>query len=454
MNQFPPPNGTPNDPIEHGLSHLAASAPSTPDWDDLTGRVRQNHRRRVQALGGALGLVALAGPALGFVVGQRDSSANDRVATRSPAAASTAAGGQRQSSPVTTAASTFDGKSASSEAYQPKPFTKLFVETVNGYQVRVYKDNNVQFKATEFGTEGWAPPADCFPTANIVVEYSDATVAGMLNAMLGGSPMFGGGGFQLQPIGIQEGAPALAIVGAVDPSVTTATVTFADGSKLTPFIRDGVLIALRPDPTLTFESIGSTGFQSITIDTGKGPKPLVTQFTRRKECEPPPPPAPELPAAGKNQPKDAVAARAEIAKVVSQLIDGNRTAAEHQAVVDDASGLDGLPSNFPPEILEIAKSARATLAELVFIDKDRAVGLVTIETSISTNSHQFVEVRQVDGTWKATRGTFCELIMQTGTECPNFNYEDSPSARWAPRGEPGTPEGGFATTGRTATTVK
>ena len=77
-----------------------------------------------------------------------------------------------------------------------------------------------------------------------------------------------------------------------------------------------------------------------------------------------------------------------------------------------------------------SKSVSASLTDVVFIDRDRAVGLVTIDVGVTVVSHQFVEFHLSDGFWKATRATWCQLLQFSGQQCADLDYTDLPSVKY------------------------
>lgn len=487
-NHLPPPSGaplnhTPDEVIpaalEQQLRRAAASSPVVADWDDLAGRVRRSNRRRVQALSGVLGLVAVAGPVIGFAVGRGGNAGGDRVVAGAPNRQSTNGDGPPTSgfavpapypngrviaSPATaTAAGGTDGVTLDSNGQAPAGppvYTKLFVEKIGQYTVRVFKTDEgwMRGKLDGFGP-GFNPPADCFPTGQIMVEVSDDNMVAQSGIQIGGSPPWGGGpGITASPIGVQEGAPAWLTVGSVPTGVTSAKVTTPTGT-VDALVRDGIMIALQPAPGLTFNEMGP-GWDKVTIDTGTGPKNLMElqQITRRKECEPPPPPPPPLPAAGKNQPADPAAARTAIVDSMHKLVDGDVSIESRNAIIEGRkdSDTDVRTQMADGPYGDVAKTARASLIDLVFIDKDRAVALVNVELSVTTISNQFVEFHLTGGVWKATRPSWCQMAQMTGAMCTDVNYEDFPGSKYG-GGSDGVPMatvavgGGYPTTAVAAT---
>lgn len=448
---LPPPSGSPlNQPpddtavarLAQQLQRAASTTPVMSDWSDLTGRVRQSNRRRVQGLAGMLGVVALAGPTLGFVVGRSGGSGGSRVVAGPAAEAGTNRDAVFQS-PIERSAGSIEVGAWSASGPDvmmggpvgPPTYQRLFVETIGQYTVRVfrYDEEWMRTKATSGDGQGWTPPADCFPTAQIIVEVSDDNMVAQTQASIGGSAAFGGNSINAQPVGVSEGAPAWLVVGAVPAGATAAKVTTPVGT-VDALVRDGVLIAIQPAPGLTWATVGNEAFDNLTIDTGSGPKSIseLQIGAQRRECEPPPPPAPALPTPGKNQPADPTSARSSIEQSVRSLIDGDRSADEQAAVIEGRRSDDPeVAALLSPEMFgRSSKSASASLTDVVFIDRDRAVGLVAIDVGVTVVSHQFVEFHLSDGVWKATRATWCQLLQFSGQQCADLDYTDLPSVKY------------------------
>ena len=437
-NQLPPPNGR-DDEFDVPSAFTALPVDVSPDWDDLTGRVRRHHRRRIQALAGALGLVAVSGPTIGYVVGNNN-VATARKGDQAETVARTGAASGGVSSPAATAASASSKPAfGGPDVAGPPTMTKVFVQDLGQYKVRVYRAEQETFDQPVW-ENGWAPPKDCFPAGTFSVQISDDNIVAQGGVAIGGSSMFGGGGMMAQPIGIQEQAPARLLIASVEPAVTAAKFGF-DGQSIDALVRDGIAVAVMAAPGLDWTAT-ERGMDTFTLDTGSGPKSMLQlqAEARRPECEPPAPTAPDLPKPGKNQPADPAAARAALEQSVSKLIDGDKTEADRQSVMIDRRAADDEFNS--PDVAgtatELTKSTRAKVTDLVFVDKDLAVGLVQIDSMLGTTYHQWIEMKLDDGTWKATRGSWCMLKSYSGGGCADFNYEDTPEAKYGPRptGEP------------------
>jgi len=281
------PNAS-SDPKDHErpLAHLADAEPGPPpSADTLTDIVARYRRRRTRALGGALVVALLAGPAVGFAVG--------RAAHRgSGQTVATAAGGGTKTNPQTpiprqdtaSAGISSGGMAWSGSGTGAPPVAKrLFLrDAVDGVRVRVYLQ--------DFPT-GVEPgmPAECFPKQFLNAQVSDAVMVGTAQAQLYAStpranPVFVVGA---QPVGDMEGSPVTVVSSRTAADVARVKATFAGGvvDEMAPVDGWAVLAGHRPPASKDLSSGTLTAYDAAgrvlaTVDLMPAPQPAMPVLCR------------------------------------------------------------------------------------------------------------------------------------------------------------------------------
>jgi len=262
---------------ERPLGHLGDPEPGPPpSADTLTDIVTRYRQRRTRALGGALVVALLAGPAVGFAVGRSGHRASGQtVATAGGGGASIprqdTANGMSMSSGGTvwsSSGSVFGG---------PAP-TRLFLrDAADGVRVRVYLED---FR----GEAGSGVPAECFPKQFLDAEVSDAIMAGNAQAALfAGTPapdpvtVIGA-----QSLGELEGSPVTVVTLRTAANVARVRATFIGGviDEMTPVDGWAVLGGHRPAgtpavPGGTLTALDAAGKALATVDLASAAQPTM-----------------------------------------------------------------------------------------------------------------------------------------------------------------------------------
>lgn len=126
--------------------------------------------------------------------------------------------------------------------------------------------------------------------------------------------------------------------------------------------------------------------------------------------------APTSTTAAAAQPPDPEAARAEITTAFESFLDGTKPREERIAFVEDAdelaevfaAGGDAEPAGVTGQVANIAFTGAESATVLFDILVDGTVALPNFPG----------EAVFVDGAWKVSRTTVCDLIAQSGTTCP------------------------------------
>ncbi|HVM40306.1 MAG TPA: hypothetical protein VM618_05955 [Acidimicrobiia bacterium] len=116
------------------------------------------------------------------------------------------------------------------------------------------------------------------------------------------------------------------------------------------------------------------------------------------------------------QPDDPEAARAEITAAFETFLDGTNPREERIAAVQDA---DELSETFTAAGEAEPPGVTGEVANIAFTGADSATVLFNILVNGTVALPNFPgEAVMVDGEWKVSRTTVCDLLAQSGVTCP------------------------------------
>lgn len=286
----------------------------------------------------------------------------------------------------------------------------------------------------------WEPPAQCFPTGDLVVSIDrdgtgwdavgnryDAVVAEDLR--VAAAPI---GPAEDRWLAVVQGPPGTASIRVTFPGGVSDEMAPADGvAVLTAPVVDGVEIGGSdpiddaPAAELTAVALDAEGAEvaryvgpwTLVDDTGEVDVPEAP--VRRADCAWPT----TLPAPGPEQPADPAAAEAAVRAVWDGAFGrpGVTTDAQKLAVVDDTRGVaEGLAdaARFR-DVLDLTDDT-TRIDGVVFTSATEAHVQYTIDPGFEQGRPipgVFGELVLVDGEWKVTRLTVCRLVILGNGRC-------------------------------------
>jgi hypothetical protein len=166
----------------------------------------------------------------------------------------------------------------------------------------------------------------------------------------------------------------------------------------------------------------STGAQGTTPTTNATPisrcatdEPLQEQPT--VACNGP---APTLPAPGPDQPADATAARAEVARAYAAAYDGDASNSARVGAIEDGAGLVGVFDELRhgPVGAEV-RAAKTVIDGIVFVSPTRAA--VEFHSDLGgggTSGPYFGDAVLNRSGWQISHASYCQIIIPAGAHCP------------------------------------
>jgi hypothetical protein len=425
-----------SDDIVFDASSSDAVQPRPPAWDDVVDRIVTRQRRKSRTAIVTLAALAVIGPAVAVgVTRQRKTVAAPALIAATTVATTTTEVATTTTStslvPVSTLPKVTGG--IENQIFGQQLLETIFIDTYDRYTVRLFKakqnaQNNPWFGGGGFiDNDGkqWSPPIDCMPT-NYIAQVSDASLATRIDFTLGGDArigqMFGGGqSVVATPIGIEEQAPAWIAIFPVPENQKAAKVAFPNGVVADALVRNGFAIAVRPDPNLDWQTAGTS--QRMRIDLGEGlvrmkaPKPTV-----RNECRLPANmgfPTVEMPKPGEG-PANSDQAAINVEESISAFTDQGASTADRVALVekpgDLADILDKIRASPFGQFAQFGNGFRGQQQEPIVLD--------TVFTSPTKVSVEWlygqsirIDLALVDGRWKLSRDTACNLLQYFGPGC-------------------------------------
>lgn len=300
----------------------------------------------------------------------------------------------------------------------------------------------------------WDPPAWCFPSGALYVGVRGPASVGQVRSLRYDEVRPSTLTVATGVIGVAEREPRWVVVSQVPAGTTRVTATFPDGrtdevepvggiAVLSTRLADGfdldrltasgdasnpeLLDATTPSAgaRLRVTARGSDGATAAYDGGWSGTSGFVVAddgtSARIPYGEPACTAPSTLPAPGSEQPADPAAARAgvEAAWAEAFTVEGDLTAAAD--AIDDPRGIEvareRLLAAFPGEAVT---AGTVTVDELVFADAGTAYVRYTVlvPDRAFTAAGLFGEARVVDGAWRVTRATVCDVFALGGGRCP------------------------------------
>jgi hypothetical protein len=268
----------------------------------------------------------------------------------------------------------------------------------------------------------WEPPAWCFPAGDVEIAVTgvgdvartvryDAVEDGAIEVR---TNVIGGPEGPFRWLSVVQGPAGTARVRVEYPGGQSDEVAPVDG-----------LAVLSPPVAPGTDLDGEPGVVTAVALAADGPELARTEGPwgtdadppyRRPACAVPT----ELPSPGPEQPADPVAAEAAVRAVWDAAFahPGRATVDEQLAAVEDGRGvrralqrvLDGVSD-------QVLSETTIALDGLVFAGPDRAFVHYTVDILTGTYASLFGELVLVDGDWKVTRRTACDLAETGGGIC-------------------------------------
>lgn len=298
-----------------------------------------------------------------------------------------------------------------------QPLARVFVRTTaSGVTVRAYRGDLDQ--ASTGGPPWWSPADYCYPSGLLQADVSNdvmaASTAGSLykafkDASVGGSVAL---------VGTGEQSPLWVVIAQGPANTAKLRATFPDGShdEMTPV--DGVAVLIGPASSDVKDD--ANAHVTITALDGSGATVSSAQLsaTYSAAAADPACTAPQsLPAPGAQQPADPAAARAAVIDAFNHAY--GRPA--DFSYFDDPTGLADIGQKLVngPFAAE-AKNAQIVFDNLVFESPTRAAIQFHIHIpNYSDFTNRWGEAVLVNGAWKITRQTFCDIASLGGVPCPS-----------------------------------
>lgn len=274
----------------------------------------------------------------------------------------------------------------------------------------------------------WAPPAWCFPIGDVTIgldRIGETTrtvryAASEDGTVMARSTIVGGD---------DEAAPRWLTVVHGPAGTATVRVTFPGGQEDVTAPVDGIAVLSVPvregfdlgdDQTVTAVALASDGTE---LARHEGPRsedalgePLAEPPHLRPACAVPT----ELPAPGPEQPADPGAAETALRQSWDRAFGdlAGVTTAEQLEVVADTRGVgDALDRSRELVSPEVMAQTSIEIDGVVFASPERAFVHYTVDIATGTYADLFGELVLVDGSWKVTRKTACDLAETGGGIC-------------------------------------
>ncbi len=436
MNHHPTSGDLPPDTeLRAGLHRLTAGSAPDADWPDLIGRIEQRHRRRSRTMAGLAAVVALATGVGGFAIGNQDSAvhlssgAARREAAQDRGPASTIPPGSMESQASAGDAGSFVPGFSGSPSVASLATPLIARETDGGLGLRVTRLDFAPDMNESGGYPGTVLPDECITVGSlnigVVLPTDFAVTSGQVTRSR------------------QPRAALSATVASTGESVIVVVVTgagnaevrgaFPGGANDSMNAKDGIAVLAA---TVTQEQLHD--WREVKVSVGDGGAAKQLELTANgymyfgsspdvveigsADMPPQPDCSPRLPAPGE-QPADAAAAKAAVAKSFSTLYVFTTPTEERARLIDDTTGVEAaLAQVLSGSLAEAAKGARWKLVDMVFTDPTTAVVKYDIEIpegsgSQSIAQNRFGTAKLVDGTWKVARATICADLALAGGMC-------------------------------------
>lgn len=295
----------------------------------------------------------------------------------------------------------------------------------------------------------WAPAAWCYPSGSFYVGVRAPGAVGQAGGQRYDAVRPGDLSVSGTVTGRPENAPRWVVLAQVPEGTTTVRATFpdgrtdafapvdgtailsstvADGHDLTPsgYARGGGV----DEQTMTIEAVADSG-RVVARYAGPLWGGFAGDVTRSDDngdyfesddpsldpvCQPPT----ELPAPGPAQPADPAAAEATVRDVWNRAVTMDGPDVDPAAVLDDATGVAEARRDLRESgMWEMAKGATTPIDGVVFADPTTAYFRYTLVLPASGGDYgrRFGEARLIDGTWKITRASVCDLLAVGGVSC-------------------------------------
>ncbi len=381
---------------------------------EATEGAHATRRGRSRALGMAIALALIAGPLVGFELGQRLGD-RDRVAVASDPESGGEplhdqdGGDSAELVPSTEAplgaGGGFAADSSSGYGYgYDEDLERVGSVSVDGAEIRLFRST---YDPPNTGNPTWEPPVGCFPTGSVMAQISTRDMVAIVGSELYGLEPTEG---VIQLVGVAEQDPRWVVVGATD--ATAVAVRLPDGRSVDAPVTDGVFTVAAAAPGADHDQAPSAivlaGGKEFALGQWSGP----TDDRFYESCEPPPP---ALPPAGE-QPADPDSARAEIAEAYTLAYGGGQDREDQlQAFADPEAMASVLPALDESEAFAAYRGkVSAVVGEIVFDSPTHAWLFYDIEPVLSGRIGEAV---LTDRGWKVANETMCADVSMVGVSC-------------------------------------
>lgn len=284
------------------------------------------------------------------------------------------------------------------------------------------------------GPQGASLAAECFPDLSIDVQTSTKAIAQSVTFSARTGEVFPARG---QVIGLVERAPVAVAVAMLPDGSTSAQMRFAGGRTDTAPGLPGGWVALASrvraaDPigptgptgptrtigTITYRDAAGVPVATETVPYGFGATPRETV-----ECgnAPRPPLIEPLPPATGPPPADPTAAEAEVVTAFKTVFNGNpdMTPEERLAAIEGGETLRASFERAGERFPDIG-ATKVVLGDVKFLNDHEAALRYSIskENGDPLSKTLIGRAVLVDGTWRVTTSTWCEMLVSGGTQCP------------------------------------
>lgn len=383
------------DRFRSSLTRRVQGLSAQPDWDDLTGRLRRRARRTQFFLIGALLVVLVAGPSVGFALGHhtaRNDGSRLQAGAVSPTIAPPGPGMALSPTPAIPSG-TVRG-----------PVTRLFRRT---------SDDGVTIRAYSAASFNACPPS---PTLLIGELSTDASVSTQTAAPVPGSAEVI---LNVGEFGQIEGEPtAWVFVHAPGASRVRAVFDAGRSDTMTPVNGYAILASRAPRAVGTIELLDRNGKTTSRVNFPTDVIPPARPAMCTQPVLPGPPSPPPLPAPGV-QPANLGAARASVTAAFTTVYNGTLNTTARAAVVQDNAGIAALFDH----VLQgpngpAARTAATHVDDVVFTSPTDAAVRYTVGTASTSYGPTIGHAVSINGTWKVTRETACTDLAVAGAPCP------------------------------------
>ena len=425
-----------NDDFERTVSDAfrtaeAATAHSAPDadWDDLSSRIEQRHRRQRHVLASCAVIVALATGVSGYAIGNRGGGTLT-VKSDSPSTAGGSGSNGNEKPAVPPGPDTIQGVAATGFGVNGAGIdgsggfgTKLISRrTAAGLEIR---SALTTFPSDVGGANGGAGlPPECTSVGNIMyaVVTDDDVAQGGTSTTAATRPIV----TLSSTTGLTGTQTLTVVVTGVDAASVSATFPNGTVDSMSPVSKTVILASAASTgdvnnwaaTKVSFSDAGGAAHEvplDVVMVASTAPTADGTQLPHI-DC------TPRLPAPGV-QPADPEAAKAAVISSFTRLYDPKVPDSDKLGLVDDPSGVQAAwEAARTGPYAEAAKASEFKLVDLVFTAPDEAMVKYDIllpsgSTPVGSLTGQIGTAKLVDGTWKVTHSTICSVLSMAGSGC-------------------------------------